>query len=111
MNIDEFVKRVLLSCAEFSWIEKIERQQIKNRVHLRLYVKKNFVDVYYNEEKKVISYAYIEKGKRIFGANNMKIGWHIHPFKNEDTHKKTKTISIKQFLKLLKKHLKTEQKI
>ncbi|MFH0947728.1 MAG: hypothetical protein V1833_01845 [Elusimicrobiota bacterium] len=111
MSINQFVKQVLLSCAEFQWIQKIERQQIKNRIRLRLYIERNFVDVYYNAEKKVISYAYIECGKRIFGANNMRIGWHIHPYKNEETHRKTNTISIKQFLKLLEKHLKGEHKI
>ncbi|MEW6557212.1 MAG: hypothetical protein AB1349_07650 [Elusimicrobiota bacterium] len=74
MRIKQFVREVLSTCAEFPWIEKIERYQIKGRIRLRLIMGKNFVDVYYNEEKKIISYAYIENRKRIFGANNMRIG-------------------------------------
>mgnify|MGYP000029321213 CR=1 FL=1 len=52
----------------------------KGRVKARLWLDNDFVDVYFNSEKGTISYAYIERGRRIFAANNFRIGWHLHPF-------------------------------
>jgi len=41
----------------------------------------HFVDIFYNEETGTTAYALIEKGKRIFGADNTG-GWHLHSFEN-----------------------------
>jgi len=62
-----------------------------------------FIDVFYNADSGKYSYALIEKGIRVFGADNAFIGWHIHPFDGPDQHKPTSEISFSEFLHLVEK--------
>jgi len=43
----------------------------------------------------------IKRGKRVFGANNMRIGWHLHPYGNVEKHEPSQSITIEEFLKML----------
>ena len=56
----------------------------------------------------ITNYTYIELGKRVFGADNMKIGWHIHPFEDPTRHDVTgRAVSLEEFLQTLENKLKT----
>lgn len=76
-----------------------------------MFINDNFVDVYYNAEDEIVSYAYIESNNRIFGANNMKIGWHWHPYDDIQKYESSKSVTIGEFLKALEKELKKRNKI
>jgi len=43
----------------------------------------------------------IKRGKRVFGANNMRIGWYLHPYGNVEKHEPSQSITIEEFLKML----------
>jgi len=58
----------------------------------------DFVDVFYNSGKKTISYSYVASARRVFGANNMKIGWHWHPYYNVQKHVPDRPVTIETFL-------------
>jgi len=112
MKLEEFIKEVLESAEEFPWIKRIEKVE-KSRVHvkLRLWLNESFVDVRYNSRTGSTSYAYIEGDKRLFGANNWKIGWHIHPYGEVKKHIPCNPLNIKEFLMMLEIELNKRGKI
>jgi Ethanolamine utilization protein EutJ (predicted chaperonin) len=64
----------------------------------------NFVDIFYNEETGTTAFALIEKGKRIFGADNTG-GWHLHPFENPDHPiKLEKPLNAEEFFDMIQRH-------
>ncbi len=111
MEINAFVKHILETSAKFDWINREDVKTMETRAKIRLFISDNFVDVYYNAEDKVVPYAYIESNNRIFGANNMKIGWHWHPYDNIQKHAPDKPVTIETFLKTLENELRKRNKI
>ncbi|MBI2676180.1 MAG: hypothetical protein HYX24_06995 [Candidatus Aenigmarchaeota archaeon] len=109
---ESFVQQVLREAQSYAWIQRIERQTVGKVARLRLFLDKNrFIAVYYNGQTGSISYAYIENEQRLFGANNMRIGWHIHPYGKEGIHIESRPIAIGEFLHLLEKELQRQKKI
>jgi hypothetical protein len=49
--------------------------------------------------------------QRLLGANNMKIGWHIHPYGQEVTHVPSQPVSIEAFFHLLEQALSERGKL
>lgn len=111
MKIDAFVKRILSASTNFDWIKSVDVKTIESRAKIRLFLNDNLVDVYYNAEDEIVSYAYIESNKRVFGANNMKIGWHWHPYGDVQNHVRDNPITIETFLKTLEKELRKRDKL
>jgi len=99
MEAEQFSRKVLSASSKFAWIKRYEVRRLKERVRLRLWLhESSFIDVYYNAENAIISYAYIESGERLFAANNMRIGWHLHPFQRSDEHIPIQPLSMGEFL-------------
>ena len=110
MTLEEFQHEVISSAqdspiCEIAIVRRITPTSINLRVPLTV---GNFVDVFYNEETGTAAFALIEKGKRIFGADNTG-GWHIHLFEKPNQH-----IPIKQpldaaaFFQMVAKHYKED---
>ena len=57
-----------------------------------------FVDVFYNADTRKCSYTLIKNKKRVFGADNSFIGWHIYPFENPNDHQLAPELSFEEFL-------------
>ena len=111
--LESFVRKVVQVARRFEWIRRIEIVSKGMRhVKLRLWLNSDFVEIYFNEKNGSFSYAYIEQGNRLFGANNMYIGWHWHPFGKTERHERvSKEISIEEFLKKLEDELRKRGKI
>lgn len=106
------VQQVLQAVQTHPWIRRVEYQVVGKVARLRLFLADDrFVAVYYNAQTGSISYAYIEGEQRLLGANNMKIGWHIHPYGQEATHIPSQPVSIEAFLRLLEKALSERGKL
>jgi len=57
-----------------------------------------FIEIFFNEQTDRVSFALIQEGQRIYGADNTG-GWHIHPFDNPSNHKPIATaMSFQDFL-------------
>ncbi len=112
MKLEEFIGDVLEGARDFPWIKRVEEVE-RSIVHvkLRLWLNKSFVDVRYNSRTGSTSYAYIEGKRRVFGANNWKIGWHIHPFEETEKHVPCKPLTIGDFLRILEMELRRRDKI
>jgi hypothetical protein len=109
---EKFLSEVLQAAQSRNWISRIEQSITGKVARLRLFLdEKRFIAVYHNAETGSISYAYIEGEKRLFGANNMKVGWHKHPWGEEDRHVKSKPVSIADFLSDLEEALKEHGKM
>jgi hypothetical protein len=92
-------------------LKRIRTERSETRAWIRMWLDNDFVDVFYNPETRTTSYAFVESGKRIFAANNMKIGWHWHPYGEESKHEPGDPITIETFLKALENELRKRDKI
>jgi len=106
----EFARNIQEVCDQFQLIAAydvriLDDTVVKVRVFL---IPEMFIDVFYNEDTGKKSYALINKGCRIFGADNAFIGWHLHPFDNPDEHIPSSEISFIDFMETVKKHLTPE---
>ena len=108
---EDFLRQILEAARLFPWIRRVDSRIVGRVVRARLWLDSEFVEVYYNAETKSISFAYIQEGERIFGANNMRIGWHVHPFGKTDFHHPSGPLSITQFLQMLEEELSRRGKL
>lgn len=110
--LTEFLEQVRQAALAHPWIAHVEAR-IEGRVaRARLRLKRGaFVDVYYNAQTRSVSFAYIERRQRLFGANNMKIGWHVHPFEAPQEHRASPPLTVGEFLQRLEQELASRGKI
>lgn len=108
---EEFLRKVLQEARSFSWVRRIESRTIGRIARARLWLNAEFVEVYYNAQTGSTSFAYIQEGKRAFGANNMRVGWHLHPFEKTSNHESSPPLSVSDFLKALEKELRQRGKL
>jgi len=100
LRLSEFVETVRLACDRSDLVTGynvriLDNVTVKIRVLLRV---KAFIDVYFNPENGNCSFALIKGGKRIYGADNAFIGWHLHPFGSPDQHVPCPELSFDDFL-------------
>ena len=106
------VQQVLQAVQTRPWIRRVEHQVVGKVARLWLFLADGrFVAVYYNAQTGSISYSYVEGEQRLLGANNMQIGWHIHPYGQEATHLPSEPVSIEAFLRLLDRALSEQGKL
>jgi hypothetical protein len=108
---ESFIRETLEASRSFAWIKRIDSKTIGKVAKARLWLNDEFVEVYYNAQTNSISFAYIHGEQRVFGANNMGIGWHVHPFGQVDFHEPSLPLSITEFLQALEKELRQRGKL
>lgn len=102
MNTFEFTKETIRICSEFDFIESVEILLIDEPVAKIKAVAGNdvFINIFYNADALKYSFALIKNNRRIFGVDNVR-KWHIHPFEDPESHVKSESISLLDFLKIL----------
>jgi hypothetical protein len=66
---------------------------------LRVYlVDDSFIEVFYNVVTGKIAFALILEERRIYGKDNAKMGWHVHPPDNPKAHLSCEPVSFETFL-------------
>jgi len=100
ISASEFARLVQDDCHQSSLVVSYEVQilddtVVKIRVVLTLDA---FIAIFYNADSGKCSYALIEHGVRVFGADNAFIGWHIHPFNAPEEHIPASEVSFADFL-------------
>ncbi len=108
---ESFIRETLEVSRSFAWIKRIDSKTIGKVAKARLWLNDEFVEVYYNAQTNSISFAYIKEEERVFGANNMRIGWHVHPFGQASFHEPSLPLSIAEFLQALEKELRQKGKL
>jgi hypothetical protein len=65
------------------------------RVHL---VDDSFIEVFFNVTTEKTAFALIVGQDRVYGKDNAKLGWHMHPFDNPGAHYPCEPVSFEEFL-------------
>lgn len=87
MTVDDFQRQVFSDAykspiCDSPVIESLTKRRIK--IHIDLFVG-GFLEAYYNQQTRTVSYALIRSGRRVYGADNTG-GWHVHPFGDPSAH-------------------------
>ena len=103
LTLEEFEKEIYKATSQWKWGEvpvtlKLTPTSIKIRICISQDI---FIDCFFNEMTGRTSFTLIEKGDRIFGANNTG-GWRLHPFENPSDHNPlSQSILFSDFLNMV----------
>lgn len=100
LTLSQFVDDVRRICDQSELVVTYDIRLLDNAVaKIRVYlVGEAFIDVYYNPANGTCSYTLVQDDRRIFGADNAFVGWHIHPFENPDEHRLCPEVRFGEFL-------------
>ena len=76
-------------------VRTLDLDVLSLRVHL---LDDSFLEVFYNVTTGKTAFAVIVAGRRVYGKDNAKMGWHAHPPDNPDAHGPCEPVSFEQFL-------------
>jgi len=62
-----------------------------------------FIDTYFNPANGNCTFALIQEGQRIYGADNAFVGWHVHPFDDPEHHLPSNEVTFAEFLRTIEK--------
>ena len=58
----------------------------------------SFIEVFHNVATGKSAFALIVEGNRVYGKDNAKLGWHVHPLDEPDAHDPCDPVSFETFL-------------
>lgn len=90
------------SCVESFSVETSDEDILGVRVFLR---DNTFINAFYNIATGKVAFAWIKEGKRLYGKDNTKMGWHVHSFGNPSAHKPCEQTDFEHFLHEVDEHL------
>ncbi len=64
-------------------VRTCDRDILSLRIFL---IDQTFIEIFYNVTTGKTSFALIAENVRIYGKDNTKIGWHVHPFSDPTAH-------------------------
>ena len=76
-------------------VRTVDRDVLRLRVHL---LDESFIEVFYNDATAKLAFALIVSNQRIYGKDNVKIGWHLHPLANPLDHVPCNPVTFAEFL-------------
>lgn len=105
LNTFEFARSIQDQCDRAKFVVSYDTQiQDNTIVKIRAFLTFDaFIDVFYNADTGKCSYALINQGIRVFGADNAFVGWHVHPFDAPAQHIPSSEISFSEFLERIEK--------
>lgn len=96
----ELFDRIVTVCVQSSvvaayTVRTLDLDVLSLRVHL---VDNSFIEVFYNVTTEKTAFALIVEGHRLYGKDNAKMGWHVHPPDSPGAHHSCDPISFEAFL-------------
>jgi hypothetical protein len=95
------------ACHDSSVVNYVEERIIDIEVlHIRVHLEQpeTFINVFYNLATDKTAFALIQTGRRVYGVDNAKGGWHRHPFDDPDSHVPCVPESFSGFLQAVETH-------
>ena len=80
----------------------LDADTLSVRVHLKH--ADTLINVFYNVTADKVAFALVEAGRRIYGADNAKTGWHEHPFHDSTQHIACAPVQFQDFLAQVEAH-------
>ena len=108
LNVEQFRREVNRICAKSEIVVRMTIiSESDHHLRLRIFLATfSFVDVYYNPKNGKTAFAQIQRGRRIFGADNTDEIWHWHPLENPEVHQLVDhEITFAEFLRQVETHL------
>jgi len=105
MTTIELLQRLVVACQRCDLVESYAIQEmdediLSTRVSLS---DGSFISVFYNVATAKVAFALI-KEKRLYGKDNAKMGWHVHPFDDPEGHYPCEPVDFEGFLKEVERH-------
>ncbi|MBM4460812.1 MAG: hypothetical protein FJ011_24145 [Chloroflexi bacterium] len=96
----DLLEQVVAACAYSVVVEAytlriLDPDILSLRVHL---ADGSFIEVFYNTMTDRTAFALIVEGQRVYGKDNAKIGWHMHPASDPKAHHPCESASFEEFL-------------
>jgi len=76
-------------------VRTVDLDVLSLRVHL---IDDSFIEVFYNDATSKTAFALIVNQQRIYGKDNAKIGWHVHPLASPLDHVPCNPVTFEEFL-------------
>jgi len=94
-------------CYHSPVVDRVEARVIDaDTLSVRVYltIKAAFLDVFYNLATAKTAFALVEGEKRIYGVDNAKLRWHVHPFDDPAQHMPCSPVQFEDFLAVVEAH-------
>ena len=103
----QLLYQVRHACNRSSLVHHIEERVLDidvlhGRAHLTM--SGTFINVFYNLATDKTAFALVQTGRRVYGVDNAKMGWHCHPFADPDQHIVCPRMTFAEFLREVEKH-------
>ena len=94
-------------CSNLSQVDRVEVQAIDSdtlSVRVYLILTAAFIHVFCNITTDKTAFALVEGDQRVFGVDNAKMGWHVHPFDNPAQHVACAPVQFDEFMSQVEAH-------
>lgn len=97
---EDRLEEIVAACARSAVVEAyslrtLDADILSLRVHL---TDGSFVEVFYNTATDRTAFALILEDERVYGKDNAKIGWHVHPVDDPQAHRPCTPVSFEELL-------------
>jgi hypothetical protein len=97
---NELLESIIAACEQSAvvaayTVRVLDLDVLSVRVYL---LDESFIEVFHNVTTGKAAFALIAEGKRIYGKDNAKMGWHVHPSDNPEAHYTCAPVSFETFL-------------
>ena len=97
---EDLLEQIVAACARATAVEAyalrtLDSDILSLRVHL---TDGSFIEVFCNTANDRTAFALIQQDERIYGKDNAKIGWHVHPPGDRKAHLPCAPVSFEEFL-------------
>jgi hypothetical protein len=83
-------------------VQAIDADTLNVRIHLTR--AGAFIKVFYNVTTDRTAFALVENEQRVYGVDNAKMGWHVHPFADPTQHVACAPTPFEEFLTAVEAH-------
>ncbi len=99
LSIEEFHKQLVDALRKYLPGGNLEINEMSIlRLKVRYYIAVSlFIDIFYAVRTEKVSYAVVQKGKRVFGIDNLG-DWHSHLFERPEDHVKIAEPAIEEIV-------------
>ena len=101
VTIDHLLRRLAFACQQSTLVDSyLVASSDEDTLDVRIVLSdQSFIHVYYNIGRSKAAFAWIQEGRRIYGKDNSRMGWHAHPIADPDSHQPCNEIDFQTFLR------------
>jgi|YNPMSStandDraft_1061717.scaffolds.fasta_scaffold04292_8 hypothetical protein len=99
------LKSIVTACKRSALVQSYTvRDMDEDILSVRVYLQEEafgaeaFIEAFYNVATQRTSFALIVEGRRVYGKDNARKGWHVHPFSDPNAHHPCQPTDFPAFL-------------